>query len=851
MASAMPNRLRGILVPLRRRLSSLRHRPDSEHEMVLNRVVIGLGLLIYLSASYVFSSAPTETTTISLALSVFYVLMGAIFAMDLLVRPEVSIIRRVVAMAVDIGTLSTALLVGNEVTAAFYPIYLWIIFGNGFRFGIPYLALATAMSFIGFLTVMVTAEYWSEHKGLAVGLMMGLVILPAYAATLIIKVTRARQEAEEASRAKSVFLASVSHEFRTPLNAVIGMSDLLADTRLDAEQRDMNRTIRASAHSLLGLINDILDFSRAEAGLMPAQASDFNLYAALAEVRSMTSVQAQAKGIRLALHIAPDTPAMVHATYRQLHDVILNIVGNAVKFTDQGSVTIVAGVEAREDAPNLMLRVEVRDTGIGIKTEALGRIFERFTQADDTIVDRYGGTGLGLATAKQLVEQVGGKIGVESMVGVGSVFWFTMPIVALDDQLTLANGSRLRLMVLSRDEAQVLRPIREKLAGSSVRVGYGDTPEAVLDLVREAATAGSHRRVVLIDERCGDPLRIATAVSMMDPAATLLLAGNDADYAPEVVTAYASILPMPITGEMLYAALNVATAGESAGEAAALGEAVSGASYTILVADDNRTNQKVMAKILERAGHTARLVDNGEQALDAINEGGIDLVFMDLNMPVMNGIEAAKLYRFASLGRARIPIIALTADATAEARERALDAGMDDCVTKPIEPARLIEIINSRMALVGQAGGEIVENETVRKISSHPRFRSEDGPPIDLRTLADLEALGGEGFLAMLVPSFLIETEAMIGSLKLAVMQGDLARFREQAHALRSGAANIGAREIYQLCLGWRHIDAPELASHGRRHVEVLEAEFVRAKTALETYLQNGRGPQAGVRHPG
>jgi two-component system sensor histidine kinase RpfC len=456
-AAASPPR-RCSRVPILRTIAQrFRGRPDSEHEMTINRLVIAPLILIYLLTSLAFGDSDVRGPLVTINI---YSAFSIGFFVHILMWPGVCVPRRILAMCVDIGTLSAGIHVGNEVTSLLYPIYLWIIFGNGFRFGLKYLFLATALSLAGFGVVVAITDYWWSHLYLAGGLLGGLVILPLYAATLIKKLSAARQLAEEASQAKSRFLTSVSHELRTPLNAIIGLSDLLRDTKLDSDQQEMTRTIGTAGRSLLALINSILDLSRIEERRIATQIVEFDLHALLADVRAILCVQAHAKSVRLALHVTARTPQFIKADKRHLEEILVNLGGNAVKFTERGSVTI--AIDASEqNGQRVRLRCEVTDTGIGIAPDAQGRIFESFTQADDTIIDRFGGTGLGLAIVKQLVEFHGGKIGVESAPGAGSTFWFDLPVEKMEPSaaalragvpvILLSDDAQLRDLLLAAD----------------------------------------------------------------------------------------------------------------------------------------------------------------------------------------------------------------------------------------------------------------------------------------------------------------------------------------------------------------------------------------------------------------
>lgn len=821
--------------------SRLGNRPDGEHEMVVNRVVISALILIYLGIAAMFGTdVPREAVTLT---TLFFCISFAFLA-HMLYQPGVSVPRRVIAIFSDLGFLSWGIHAGDEALSLLYPIFLWIIFGNGFRFGLKYLFGSMLVAVAGFSAVVATTEYWANHVKLAYGLIGGLVILPLYAATLIKKLQAAKNEAEQANKAKSLFLASVSHEFRTPLNAVIGMSDMLRDTKLNAEQLDMTQTIRGSARALLAQINDILNYSRIEAGQMPDQAVDFDLHTVMGQVRSMLVAQAKEKGVRLSLHVAPQTPLRVHGNARALHDVLTNLSANAVKFTERGNIAIAAGALEQKDGA-VRIRFEVTDTGIGIAEESRDKIFQSFTQADESIVDRFGGTGLGLAIVKQLVERQGGVIGVDSKIGEGSTFWFELSyrICSSEAQHAIPDLGDTRVILLSRN-ADTASQIEKILEGATIEIAR--TPGQACDHLALPEASGIRHTVVLVDEEHVQPdfETVGATLNKMHKSGNTSLVLISAE-------AVAAMLPLPmrfdfvariekpVTIESIGAALRIAKAGEAAAidEEGNVERERSGRKLSILVADDNRTNQKVIGKILERAGHDVSIVDNGEQALDAMQAKAFDIALMDVNMPVLNGIEATKLHRFASLGKPRLPIVALTADATPETKQRCEEAGMDACVIKPIEPARLLNIVES---IVGdkQISDEqaFTESETVKRITSHPKFRSSDTSSIDLRALTDLEALGGTKFVDELIADFNRDTEALLVELRQSAKAGDVNLFREQLHAMRSGAANIGARRIYKMCLSWRHIGERELEQRGTDYLAKLTNEFEQVRDALVSY---------------
>jgi two-component system sensor histidine kinase RpfC len=818
---------------------TFRNRPNSEHEQIMVRVIFVLAVLLYLYAG-AFSIEQTGPGFLAALLGVgagMCIAWG--FLIHILIFPGVSTARRLLAMQADLWSLTFVLIVGGELIAVWYPAYLWVTFGNGFRYGNRFLLVSALTSVAGFAMVIVASPFWSANLHLASGLLAGLILLPAYVSTLIRKLTEAKRQAEDASRAKSRFLANMSHEIRTPLNGIIGMADLLRPMAMQSEQQDMVRTIGASGRTLLGLINDLLDFSKIEAGKVTSEQTEFDLHLELATARRILMPQAAAKKLPLRLKIDPGLPFALQGDVVHFRQILMNLVSNAVKFTDAGQV-LVRATDAGLDQGRRVLRIEVEDTGIGIPVAAQERIFESFTQADETTTRRFGGTGLGLAIAKQLTELLGGRMGVRSEVGRGSCFWFTLPFAVVAGGAAAPHPATRKIAVFSSAHERI-DAIRAALhAGGTDRVHITD------DRARLETWLANGLWTVLVDASSaaafGDIATNGRGPASRVPG--LILFGAPAEL-QNVPDAFLAALPLPIVPSCLANALHATTVEDNAHEGQgqdnmpATPAAEQQPPLRILVAEDNRTNRKVVGKVLERAGHSVHLVDDGEQALDAMEAERFDLVLMDVNMPNMSGLEVAKFYRFAHLDEPRLPIVALTADATSESRERCAEAGMDAHITKPVDAARLLQLINelvpSERRRKPARTAEAAEPARTIPISAHPQFQP---APLDAAVVADLAALGeGSSFFTELVYDFFRDVEMLLDDMDAAVGSGDPVALRDAAHAMRSCSGNMGAVVLREISARARDMTSETIVSAGPAFVTELRQEYARVRRALSGRL--------------
>ncbi|NOR72565.1 MAG: response regulator [Mariprofundaceae bacterium] len=778
-----------------------------------------------------------------------YLLVAIVIFTWILFSPAENHFRKIFGVIGDttVPTMGMILL-GDETSALFVAVYLWVITGNGFRFGINYLALAAVLSFAGFVTVMAISPFWSQHFQIGIGLLIIIAVVPMYMILLIRQLHHAIAFAEEASRAKSRFVANMSHELRTPLHGIIGISDLLSMTALNREQKKFVSMVQSSGKTLLALIEDILDISKIEAGKLIIDIKPFDLHELVIGTVGSFMPQAEKKGLRLFSHVDPATPFMLKGDELHVRQILMNFISNALKFTEAGKVELV--VEPMEESPDdrVWIRFRVIDTCIGLTEEAQQRIFGSFIQADASVTRKYGGTGLGTTISRELVEAMGGELGVKSEEGHGSEFWFTLPFERQQEmakeQIAAVSFSDARVIALLSDHLlpKVQAPLNRW--GQYLEIVNG-VPKLFSKLV-EANESDDPFHIVIVD---GDWLNMS-AIDFVQTlkeeewhsnvALVLLHSHIEAGDLDALIQAgYSSVLHSPINESLLFNAIHEACVGKKVDSGMTTvadyhRKKDDAKSLRILVAEDNEVNQTVIRELLERLGNRVLMVDDGEEALDALTEreGEFDLAILDMNMPNLSGLDVLKAYRFMEL-EGHLPIIMLSANALPEMIAECRDAGADEYLTKPIETKNLIKVLDGFSQPEKEPGGGVVQAFPALKEKSvwhHINI----GPLEELKGFATRE-----GFVQELLDKFISAGEKHLVALEYAAAEGDGASFQDIIHTLKGSAGTVGATSIYQICdkleRGRRDLSSSGMESHAA----ILADLFDKSHKEFDRYLSS------------
>ncbi len=772
----------------------------SEREQAFLRLTIAL-----LGFQYLFTqlhSANVQAVDLSgvrIFCSIFLVVALFILGSTYIYSRE-SEARKMFGVVIDILGFSFVLAVSGENAAPWFPVYLWVIFGNTLRYGIPYLYFSSMLSILSFGAVLVFSSYWQSNISMGIGLLVSLLVLPGYAAALAQRLRNAQLAAEKANQAKSQFLANMSHEIRTPLNGIIGAAELLQERKLPDDDRHFVEIINHSSSTLMRLVNKILDLSKIEANKLTCETVSFDLHEFLSSLTHVMGIQAQKKGVRLMRTIDPRIPYRLRGDEHHLKQVLINLLGNGIKFTDEGEVELRCEMLSSDTTSgSIELQFSVRDTGIGIPLDQQEKILEPFVQAESSTSRRFGGTGLGITIARDLIELMGGELSLESVPGEGTTFRFTLPLLrdnatsSGDDQLPMIGRTVLSLIGDKESEAAVSLRLQEW----SVNVLSAMDVTRAEQLLRNASRECTPIAAVVMDEAFFNTMAFSLerwrreGLICDDLTVVVVNLKNEEPSSPvgEGHERLSSHLVWVKSEEELFNALHSVHFTYDLGEDVFTEPEDEVRPLNILIADDNSTNRLILSKMLSNAGHHVVETHSGETFLEAVEAGDFDVALVDMHMPDMNGIDTFQIYRFAHASDEAIPFVVITADVTEATRIACQDAGIETILFKPIDSRQVLDTIERLTS-----GKDRVPPEEETAATSVPM---DDLPVVDSGKIEELRSLDtGIELVERIMECFLEDAGDTLIHMRKAVESRDYFGMKDLAHALRGSAANVGLLQV-------------------------------------------------------
>ncbi len=701
---------------------------NNEFAQSFARNTFTLFITIYLSTK--------QVDQLALLACYIYLIFGVVVSLQIYFESRPKPLRKWLMMVLDVGATSLAFSLTAQYSGIFIGVYLWLILGYGLRYGSNLFVGTFTTALIGFLISTNGNAYWQAQQDLKYGFLITMVLIPIYTLKLLLNFEEEKRKANAANQAKSAFLSHISHEIRTPLNGVVVGSELLLQTKQDKKQKDLTRMMHASAVSLKKLITDVLDISKIEQGKVELEQVRFNLKASVEHVYEVFQLEASRKGLALNLHIEPEADQYFEGSVGHIEQVLMNLVANAIKFTDHGSVDLFVSTKVTTEHLK-QIEFKIKDTGIGMSTSALSHIFDAFKQADSSITRKYGGTGLGTSIAKQLVNMMGGDITVTSALGVGSLFTVTLSLKQAQPEI-------------DDNETQTLTPVSE-----------------VQDNIVKLSTHHKFSKKT-----------------------------------------------------------------------------------RVLIADDNVINRMILIEVLQKNGCVVKAVNDGAEALDALEMHQFDMMILDYNMPEHTGLEVFKIYHTLA-GAKPVRSVILTADATAKTRDECLDAGVYSVFTKPIVTKQINQLIKTYQQERDNADAleksDLVESDiaTADIKQMNAKVRLVDAsvatyvePLIDQQRMAHLIKLGnGESFLIKLITEFIEATDSAVTALSEECAELNFEKIHELAHSLAGESANVGLMPLSKHCRTLMNLTILDTQSI-REKLSNVERTYIQTRAQLQAMLK-------------
>jgi len=792
----------------RRRLKSAY---EQETEQALVRVAIGGAIIAY--ACWFEWVQPSERGETTLAVAVLFTLLSSGLYWWIKKHPFTRPDRIYGSMVLDFSSLALFMHFAGHWGPALLFVSPFASLGHAYRYGRSYLAWSVAGSILGLTAVVITTPYWQSQPGLIAGAFLVAISIPLYGLRFLRQYEQALAQAEHASKAKSLFLAKMSHEFRTPLNGVIGMVRELKTEFMPMKQREKLQIASVAAESLHDVVRDVLDFSKIESEGLTVDLQPYGVHRLLNSITSLLGPQARSKGLTFNCYIEESLPEWALGDSRHLRQVLINLVGNAIKFTEQGAVTLSAALIDDQ------IVIHVRDTGIGITGDALKRVFEPFVQADDTITRKFGGTGLGLTISKQFVEAMKGSISVESSVGNGTCFTVRIPYEQTEEKHDVEQQPMGFALV------DLPGPLAERMQRLLDRWGFEYTVTTGRNIA--ALRHDPSLRGIVCD---GDSIS-SVEQGRFDSSVVTLLFSSSGEHSLQSRLARNrrwSMLSPEATDEAIYVALQSNLSDH-------MSSSVPKRTKTkgrVLVVDDNEVNSQISRACLERAGWSVREAATFDDACTALSEEVFSVAMFDMHMPDATGFDLLQEAQNMLAGGPLPGFVLCTADARVELQEAAMKLGFDDVVLKPITEQSIRTAINKAARNLPPESGRIVHIGA--------RSGSQDAAELlDPSRLAELKRMAPdfEGFWQRITGDFVRDTDLLVSKLAHAIASGDVQLWRDIVHAIKGNSINLGGQALYDACAKAQVMSRDDVLRHGMRASENIRNLYDATKQALNTAI--------------